>query len=190
MKLSKNLFLLTLSFFAVVYCATVNAVDIKAGAQKATMCSGCHGAKGIGSNGTVPILAGQHRYYLESQLTAFKQGQRVNPIMQGIAAGLSEAEIENLAAFFASVPYQPKTAASAENAVGKAKYAMCAGCHGAAGEGRGGVPRLAHQHNQYLLTQLMAFNTANRKGGPMPSIAASLTEKDMKAISSYLSTLK
>jgi cytochrome c553 len=190
MKLSKNLLLLTLSFFAAVYSTTVSAADLKAGAKKATMCSGCHGEKGISNNDAIPVLAGQHSYYLVAQLTAFKQGQRVNPLMQGIAAGLSDAEIENLAAFFASVPYKPKTAASAENTVGKAKYAMCAGCHGAAGEGRGAVPRLAQQHSQYLFNQLMAFNKANRKGGPMPSIAGTLTEKDMKALSSYLSTLK
>lgn len=170
--------------------SSLYAADLKAGQQKAEQCAGCHGAKGISSNGLYPNLAGQQASYLSAQLNAFKAGSRINPIMQGMAAGLSEADINNLAAYFASLPNTYVNTDVKTPAEGAAKFAMCAGCHGSAGEGRGNFPRLANQTPDYLVTQLHAFKKGTRKGGPMPSIAANLTEEDMKTLSVYLSTLK
>lgn len=171
--------------------SSVYAADVKAGEKKAEQCASCHGAKGLSSfSGSYPSLAGQHAMYLSNQLSAFKSGTRVNPIMQGMAAGLSEADIDNLAAYFASVPNKNANPNLKTPAEGAAKFAMCAGCHGSAGEGRGGFPRLASQNPDYLVTQLHAFKKGTRKGGPMTSIAANLSEEDMKTLSVYLSTLK
>jgi cytochrome c553 len=166
------------------------AADIKAGEKKAEQCAGCHGAKGISSNAQYPNLAGQQALYLNAQLKAFKAGSRVNPIMQGMAASLTDTDMDNLAAFFASLPNNYVNTDVKAPADGKAKFAMCAGCHGSAGEGRGGFPRLANQNADYLVTQLHAFKKSTRKGGPMPAIAANLSEEDIKTLSVYLSSLK
>ncbi|MDD9892509.1 MAG: cytochrome c [Gammaproteobacteria bacterium] len=76
--------------------------DAAAGEQKAAACNACHG---VGGNSTIaanPILAGQHRSYLVQALNAYKNGTRTNPIMKGMAAGLSDQDIEDLAVYFAS----------------------------------------------------------------------------------------
>jgi cytochrome c553 len=166
------------------------AADAKAGEKKAEQCAGCHGTKGIASNGTYPNLAGQHAMYLSNQLSSFKSGARANPVMQGMAAGLSEADIENLAAYFASLPNTYVNTGVKVAPEVSAKYAMCSGCHGAKGEGRGGFPRLANQNPDYLVNQLHAFKKGTRKGGPMPAMVANLSETDIKDLSVYLSTMK
>lgn len=188
-KSIKTTLYLALGIFSLA-SSSLYAADIKAGEKKAEQCAGCHGAKGISNNGQYPNLAGQQAMYLANQLTAFKEGTRVNPMMQGMAAGLSEAEINNLAAYFASVPNKYVNTAVKVPAEASSKFAMCAGCHGATGEGRSGFPRLANQNPDYLVTQLHAFKKGTRKGGPMPSIATSLNEEDIKTLSVYLSSLK
>lgn len=191
MKISiKTAACLALGLFSLA-SAPLFAADIKAGEQKAQQCAGCHGAKGISSyDGQYPSLAGQHVLYLTNQLTYFKSGARVNPIMQGMAAGLSEADINNLAAYFAGVPNKNVNTRVKTPAEGSAKFAMCAGCHGSSAEGKSGFPRLAGQNPDYLVNQLHAFKKGTRKGGPMSAIAASLNEEDIKMLSVYLSTLK
>jgi cytochrome c553 len=67
------------------------------------MCFTCHGADGNSKNPNFPILAGQKPAYLVNQLRAFRKGTRKNGMMQNMAANLNDAEINNLAAFFASV---------------------------------------------------------------------------------------
>jgi cytochrome c553 len=82
----------------------VNAADREAGKKKAAeVCAACHGADGNKpSDPTQPVLAGQHADYLARALTDYKIGRRNNPIMKGFAAPLSNKDIENLAAWFAS----------------------------------------------------------------------------------------
>ncbi len=190
MKLSvKTISYITIWLLSCV-STSIQAADLKAGGEKAAQCSGCHGDKGLSSNGQFPRLAGQQANYLHAQLKAFKEGSRVNSMMQGIAAGLSDADMDNLAAFFNSVPAKPAATTTKVNPAAKEKFAMCAGCHGETGEGRGMIPRLAGQHSQYLLAQLKAYKNATRKGGPMPSIAGNLSDEDMKMLVNYLSSLK
>ena len=76
--------------------------DIKAGSEKARACQVCHGVGGKSTNPTYPILAGQHAKYIIKQLKAFKSGVRTDPIMNGMAATLSEKDMEDVAAFFAN----------------------------------------------------------------------------------------
>jgi cytochrome c553 len=179
---------LAMSFFAFAN-SPLYAADIKAGEQKAAQCASCHGAKGISSNGQYPNLAGQNANYLETQLKAFKEGARVNAGMQGVAAKLTEADVENLVEYFASLPNESVDSKVKVPADGSAKFAMCAGCHGSKGEGRGAFPRLANQNAQYLTAQLLAFKNGSRKS-PMVGIAKSLSEEDIKTLSAYLSSLK
>jgi cytochrome c553 len=167
------------------------AADIKAGEKKAQLCVSCHGEKGISSNASqYPSLAGQHALYLSNQLNYFKSGARVNQTMQGMAGVLTAADIENLAAYFASLPNKNINTNAKTPADGSSKFAMCAGCHGSSAEGRSGFPRLAGQNPDYLVAQLHNFKKGIRKGGPMSAMAANLSEEDIKTLSVYLSTLK
>lgn len=90
----------------------VQAADIAAGKETAEACAACHGANGISVNDDIPNLAGQKVAYIVAQLKAFKAGTRKNPFMNAIAPQLEESEIENLAAFFNSLPGAAGTAKS------------------------------------------------------------------------------
>jgi len=160
-----------------------------AGEQAAGQCASCHGQKGNSSNAQWPNLAAQQSTYLSNQLKAFKAGERVNPIMQPMAAHLSTEDIANLAAYFSS---QPPAKAGGDPALaksGEAKAAMCQGCHGAKAQGNGQFPRLAGQHPEYLEQQLKAFKGGSRKNGPMQAITANLSEADFKALAAYFGSL-
>jgi cytochrome c553 len=91
------------------------AADIEAGrARVQAVCAACHGAAGVSVADTIPNLAGQRAAYLEIQLKALKEGARKNPLMNAIAAQLSNDEIANVAAYFASLPGAASTAAKSE----------------------------------------------------------------------------
>lgn len=79
------------------------AGDAAAGKTKAATCSGCHGANGISANNAWPNLKGQKADYLVKQLKDFREGRRNDPMMSGMAKGLSDADIANIAAYFASL---------------------------------------------------------------------------------------
>lgn len=81
-----------------------SAADIVAGKVKAAVCAACHGGNGISIIPDYPNLAGQKVKYLESSIKAYRDGERKNPIMSPMAAGLSDSDIANLAAYFASLP--------------------------------------------------------------------------------------
>ena len=167
----------------------VGAADVDAGKNKASMCVGCHGAEGVSSNPMFPSLAGQSAMYLENQLKAFKSGSRVNPMMQGMAAGLTNEDMKNLAAYFASLPGKSAGGDGELAKQGKDKVAMCLGCHGNNAQGRGQFPKLAGQHPQYLAKQLTAFKQGERTGGPMGAMSKNLSEQDINEISAYLGSL-
>jgi cytochrome c553 len=77
--------------------------DAAAGKAKAATCAGCHGATGISNNPLWPNLAGQKAAYLVKQLKAFRSGARKDPLMDSTAKGLSDADIDNLAAYYSSL---------------------------------------------------------------------------------------
>jgi cytochrome c553 len=165
------------------------AADINAGEQKAATCLGCHGPKGKSSNAQWPNLAAQQSPYIVNQLNAFKTGTRNNPMMQSMAANLSDDDINNLAAYYSS---QPSVSAGGDPNLaksGQTKASMCLGCHGASAEGNGQFPRLAGQHPDYLVKQLSSFKEGVRKSGHMQAIAGTLSEEDMKALAAYFGSL-
>jgi cytochrome c553 len=97
------LFFMTLVFCTSFYTSSVFAEgSAKAGAEKAKACQVCHGEGGHSTKDTYPILAGQHAAYIRKQLKAFRAGTRKDPIMNGMAAPLSDQDIEDVAAFFQS----------------------------------------------------------------------------------------
>jgi cytochrome c553 len=79
------------------------AGDPEAGQKKSQVCQACHGADGKGTNPIYPILAGQHADYMEHALKAYRDGSRKNAVMSGIAAPLSDQDIADLAAYYASM---------------------------------------------------------------------------------------
>lgn len=97
---------------AAVFCLALGSVsatpavaaDTEAGADLATQCAACHGAAGISTGGNFPNLAAQKEGYIASQLRAFRAEDRSNALMNAVAASLSDTDIENLAAHFASLP--------------------------------------------------------------------------------------
>ena len=95
--------LLAVAFFAVPAHAAGPKGDAAAGAEKAKTCASCHGATGDESlDDTYPKLAGQYPEYLAKSLHDYKSGRRKNAIMAGFAQGLSEEDIDDLSAYFAS----------------------------------------------------------------------------------------
>ncbi len=165
------------------------SADISAGKQKSQMCQGCHGINGNSNNATWPILAGQSADYIVKQLTNFKSGKRKGAVMNSMAASLSDSDIKNLAAFFATQKGKSAGGDPELAKKGKEKVAMCLGCHGNQAQGRGQFPKLAGQHPQYLAKQLTAFKEGTRQGGPMNAIAKNLSDQDIKEISAYLGSL-
>ena len=83
------------------------AADSEVGKAKSVLCAGCHGVDGNSPNGTWPILAGQHASYLVKQMKDFKSAERTDPIMQSMVAALSEADMQDIAAYFASQKVNP-----------------------------------------------------------------------------------
>lgn len=95
---------LTLAIAATVMMAgPALAGDVEAGKAKSMMCSACHGMAGISAVPTYPNLAGQKEAYTAKQLKDFKSGKRNDPTMKGMVASLNDADIANLAAYYASL---------------------------------------------------------------------------------------
>lgn len=168
------------------YCAG----DPVRGKEKAAVCAGCHGADGNSTNPAWPSLAGQLPAYFSIQLRAFRQGTRDNPMMNGLAKGLSDDDIEDLAAYFAALPAKSPGADATQASIGKTLYASCVGCHGMRGEGLGTQPRLAGQQPAYIVKQLKSFKSGERDSAVMKAKANTLSDDDMLAIAAYLANLE
>ena len=84
------------------FSAQLSAQDLAAGKSKASVCAACHGAEGISVLPDYPNLAGQKAKYLETSIKAYRDGSRKHSVMSPMAAGLSDADIQNLAAYFSS----------------------------------------------------------------------------------------
>ena len=166
------------------------APDIAVGKEMAGRCFGCHGPEGNSQNSNFPSLAGQKSAYLVNQLRAFREGTRENGMMQNMAANLSDADINNLAAFFGSMTMKSAGGDADLAKKGESKVAMCFGCHGVGATGMGVTPRLAGQHPAYLKRQLKAFKDGSRKNGPMRGIANMLSDDDMAAVVEHMGSLK
>jgi len=181
--------------------------EIVADASKAenivnTVCMACHAADGNSVISLNPKLAGQHPEYLEKQLTEFKSGKRANAVMSGMAAGLSEEDMKNLAAYFSSQTINLGNAKeNGKGSLGEKIYRAgiaennvpaCAACHGPNGAGiPKQFPRLSAQHSDYTLTQLKNFRTGERANAPMMmDIAAKLTDQQMAAVADYIQGLR
>ena len=184
----------------------------QAGASKAAVCFSCHGPNGNSQNPAWPRLAGQSAVYITEQLHLFKAGIRTNPVMQPMAAGLSDQDIDNLAVFFAA---QTPAGLEADPSYWKAGQALyihgdaasgvpgCIACHGPVGRGNpaAGYPALEAQQSVYVVSQLQSYANGTRYSGPnattaapnssiMFDIAKRLTPEEIRDVASYVQGLR
>jgi cytochrome c553 len=166
------------------------------------VCAACHGIDGNSVASANPSLAGQHPVYIVTQLKAFKAGIRKNPVMLGMASTLSEADMQNVAAYFSTQP--PKERQAADKTLleaGRKLYRggnaythvpACMACHGPAGAGiPDQFPRLAGQQSAYVLKQLTDFKAGvDRQNQTMSDVAGRLSDTEMKAVAEYISGLR
>ena len=177
--------------------------DLARGQEISTqICAACHAADGSRGIPVNPILQGQFAEYLVKQLTDFKSGKRDNPIMKGMASTLSDADMRNVAAFYASKQAAPGAAKERDLvALGEKIYRggiadrqipACAGCHTPNGAGiPAQYPRVSGQHFEYAQAQLIAFRAGTRANGPMMNgVAAKMNDREIKAVADYIAGLR
>jgi cytochrome c553 len=169
-------------------------------------CQECHGAdgNGHGHEGLFAKLAGQYPEYIVKQIRNFRSGERKHDFMSMMAKSVDDADVADIATYFASLPAMRGDGGN-DSAVGKKLFAegdagrniaACASCHGA--QGKGGVagnvisPLIAGQDARYLEKQLLDWRSGERKnstGGVMNAAAKSLTDAEIQALVHYLSGL-
>jgi cytochrome c553 len=165
------------------------------------VCSNCHGVDGNSVSPNFPRLAGQQAPYLVAQLENFRSHQRADPegfeYMWGISRKLTDEQIKGLADYFSkqvSLPNAPVNAQLMadgkeifEKGVPAKQAAPCLACHGTKAEGMASFPRLANQHQDYIVKQLNVFrDTEGRPGTPMKQITHSLDKQEIAAVAAYL----
>jgi cytochrome c553 len=155
-------------------------------------CAGCDGAKGISPADAFPNLAGLPPEVTYKELDDYRSGKRQNPIMQGMAAALSDEKIADLAAHYAALPAFPPRADAAAPAlvlVGSPlrSIAPCAACHGPLGH-KPGAPPLHGQKRAYLKAQLDAFAAGARHNDinqQMREVARALSASERDALAEW-----
>lgn len=189
---------------ASVGSTSLAAGSVEAGATKSLVCQACHGANGVAINPEWPNLAALGADYIVAQLTAFKEGKRANPIMGPNAMALSHDDMEDLAAFFNSLPSPALAADETLRKAGEKLYRggdavhgipACLACHGAAGYGAAAakIPALHGQQAAYVSKQLHDYASGARTTGPgniMQTISKRLTEDDMRNVSAYVQGIR
>jgi cytochrome c553 len=166
----------------------------------AVACARCHGFDGASDgSGAFPRLDGQSPQYLAEQLRHFASGARQNALMQPIAKGLKDDEIEAVAQYYASlhtVPFPSRPVPTQLRARGKqvaevgdlsVRVQACESCHGPNGEGEpiSGVPYLGGQYSHYISLQIRMFRQGHRKSQQMFVPAHNLSEQDIVAVAAY-----
>ncbi len=204
MKLGQFSGALILGVSALIAFKPVMAADIEAGKAKTAVCAGCHGADGNSAAAIWPKLAGQHASYIAKQLKDFKSGVRKDATMQGMAAGLNDDDIANVAAYYASqtiseAPFNDAIIAQGENiyrgGITETSAAACMSCHSPKGTGNApaAYPSLKSQHADYISSQLAKFKAGTRDndaGRMMRNVTKRMSKAEMDAVSAYIAGIK
>lgn len=179
------------------------AGDLNAGKIKAQTCGACHGPDGRSSNNEWPNLAGQHAIYLYKQMQNFKQGKasgRYNEAMMPLMQALSDQDMQDIAAYYASLPRPEGETPKEFIELGQDLYrggnlpqhiTACAACHAPDGSGykSAGFPALSGQHAKYVLNQLLAFQHNSRHNSPndmMNTVVSRMTPAELEAVANYV----
>jgi len=168
--------------------AAMVAGDAAAGARKhAESCASCHGESGISPNDTWPNLAGQNAAYLARILAAYKSGDQTDVMMSPVAQTLSDADVQNLAAYYAGLSCPAPTGAAGRGAAaGKLLAKNCEACHGETGIGVNPAwPHIAGQKSTYLANTLKAFRAGLRKDPMMAGVVRGLSDADIANLAAY-----
>ena len=194
--MNKAALILGLVIAAAVAAPASNAAgDAAAGRTKAETCFGCHGIPNYTNTYPtfqVPKLGGQHAERIVAALQAYQSGARQHPTMSAQASSLSPQDIEDLAAYFSTVEGgEPEPHAGGDVGAGKEKAQTCAACHGPDGQSPNPMyPVLASQYADYLVHALKSYKTGQRKDPIMGSLAAPLTEQDIKDLAAWFASQK
>ena len=175
--------------------------DPVAGKDKSQLCQGCHGEEGISIEGLIPKLAGQYAKYIAKELRNYQSGTRSHQIMNAMAATISDDDLADIAAYFASRTKMKGAGSNSE--LGKKLFThgdisrtmvACINCHGVNGKGltpnTSMFPVIGGQQKDYIRRQLVNFRKGDRTNSPnaiMNRIAESLTDKEIEALAEYVS---
>jgi cytochrome c553 len=173
------------------------------GQSKAQVCVACHGMDGNSSNPVWPHLAAQNPGYIVAQLEAFRAGKRTNPAMAPMMIPEAEADMREVAAFFAAQTLRVAPVKADDIAAGQRLYRAgdaargipaCIACHGPSGAGNPGssYPALRGQHADYTIAQLKNYRDGTRQTDPqamMRTIASRLSDADIAALAHFVAGL-
>jgi len=208
--MKKFLSSLSVLLVACVTASSVNAQgvtgDVKAGEKKIAMCIGCHGIQGYQASfpeiHKVPMISGQSSQYIVSALTAYKKGERKNPVMRGIADNLTEQDMADMGAYYEAHGKVKGAAAPAKATEGSVRVAAllqkgaCMACHGDSFSNPADAsnPKLAGQHADYLFVALKSYKadgqtTWGRANPIMGGMVKQYSNAELKEIANYLSAL-
>lgn len=167
----------------------------------AAVCAGCHGEDGNSVAPNFPNLAGQQKKYLLREMTDYRDGKRVSELMAPLMAGLSDADLAALAAWYAKQKPAPAVAGDpALMKLGKSLYLKgnsktdvpsCDGCHEENGAGDGKFPRVAGQRVDYVLDQFRLYAAGKRTNGTrvMQTVAERMSEEEARAVAEYMASM-
>jgi cytochrome c553 len=174
------------------------------GETKAQLCQGCHGEKGNSTETLIPKLAGQYSNYIAKELRNYQAGVRTHQIMNAMSATVSDDDLADIAAYFAS---QKKMSGEnpSDNQIGKHLFLKgdtsravigCVNCHGTNGKGKlpatSMFPVIGGQHKDYLRKQITNFrekDRTNSASGVMNNITKLLSDEEIDALADYISGL-
>lgn len=184
------------------------AGDPARGEAQAAACAACHGQDGAtGLDPTYPNLAGQNEVYLTRQLEMIQSNERTIALMTGQLTGKSEQDLQDLAAYYASLPGKISQAQGDDEQIARAEQiyrggiaskgvAACAACHSPTGKGNApaGFPAIGGQSGAYTIAQLTAYREGQRRsdesfGGMMRGVAQGLTDTEISLLADYLQGL-
>lgn len=165
--------------------------------EKLETCAACHGPNGVSPNQQVPSLAAQPDIFTQWQLVYMRDGTRKVEAMEEVVKGMTDSDIRFYGSYFASlpppVPEHPKpTEAESAEVLNLIKPRRCASCHDDTMAGKGEMPRLAGQREDYLVKAFRDYRTNVRRGrgqAVMVEMVSTLTENDIKILAEYLSRL-
>jgi cytochrome c553 len=176
--------------------AAGSGAEVEAGRRKAEVCAPCHGTDGNSMNPAIPSLAGQPPLYTYYQLLQFREQQRVDPQMSPFAMNLSDADMQDTAAYYAAQtpvgPSQTTDPATLEAGQRLVQVHHCDSCHAPGLVGQNHIPRLAGQHYEYLAQQLRAYKAQTRTDleGSMTMAAQPLSAEDIEILARFIAQLR
>jgi cytochrome c553 len=178
---------------------SVSADDYTDIADDLELCASCHGAKGASPiDDTIPIIGGQHFYYIYTQLKDMASGLRATPpneMMASIAANYDKKQMKRLSQYFSEQEWiktdyksDPDLSVKAESLVESGGRGSCVKCHGAGFMGdKSSIPRISNQNFSYLSKTLLDYKSkARNNAAGMSSLMASYNENDIEALADYL----